>query len=134
MKQWALLNNSSFEYRAQQLFVDMRGYIIESDDRLFSTLHLKETAIFQWLPLLESLWDSLLSDEINDNSEVIFERMCPQTTTLPGMYDFSFIKAEWAGQMLIVWSITDITDTYETIAKEQQRRNEANIKDEQKLK
>lgn len=108
----------------QELFLDDDGYILESDDGLFSTETMWNNSIFDHFPLVESVYPSLIN---NIASEIKLNRVATGFDGLPGYYDFYFFREDDG----VRWEIHDLTEDYNDYEHEQQRRNEEAIQREE---
>ncbi len=113
---------------SQQLFLDEKGYIVESDDRIFPAWLFKERAVTEWLPFFESIFHILQSLSLRDQ-ELRFERVNPGMAPLTGYYDFSFLKVEMDNRIFIVWSVYDITALCLQEALRQQQINDGRLRE-----
>ena len=108
----------------QELLLDEDGFIMESDDGLFNTGHLIDDCLFDYFPLLESVFPSLVDRRV---SEVRLNRVATTFDDLPGYYDFLFFREEDG----IRWEIYDLTDDYNDYEQDQQERNEQALEQEE---
>jgi hypothetical protein len=113
---------------SQQILLDYRGNILDSNDHLFATTHLKDRSVADWLPFIESILPVIADPTFAPNTEITFRKVQTENYNLPGIYDFSFIKTSHPAQ--IIWNISDRTKHYVEVVKKQQRRNQAFIEQE----
>jgi hypothetical protein len=113
----------------QQLLLDEYGYIIESDDRIFTSFPFKERSVREWMPFLDSIYPVLKSLTLHDH-EIRFEKVFPDTDPLKGYYDFAFLKVELDNRIITVWSLYDVTEISIAKAIRQQKNNEKLLKNE----
>ncbi len=123
-------NSSEPEKKAalQQILIDMRGFILESTDTIFSTFPQRHRPVMEWSPFLESIFPALLSLNLR-SPEVNFPRIQSITNNISGLYDCSFMCVEWGdNQPIIVWNIMDYTADMEKVQHAQQFFNEIRIR------
>ncbi len=111
---------------SQLILLNNRGHVVASCDSIFSTVALRDKPASDWFPFIESIFDSLLSIEV-DHPEVRFSKVETHLDILPGSYDYTFTSVHLDGENYILWSIYDYTDLYDDFKKFQQRRNELEI-------
>ena len=129
-----MLNFAALQYFpkatvCQQLLLDEFGYIIESDDRIFTSFPYKEKSVREWMPFLDSIYPVLKSLTLHDH-EIRFEKVFPDTNPLKGYYDFAFLKVEMDNRIITVWSLFDVTEICIAKAIRQQQINENLLKNE----
>ena len=108
----------------QEIILDEDGYLLESDDGLFSTEGMWDDCLFDYFPLVESVFPSLIN---NRASEIKLNRVATTFEYLPGYYDFIFYREDDG----IRWEIHDLTDDYSEYREEQQNRNEEALRREE---
>ncbi len=113
----------------QQLLLDEAGYIIESDDRIFTSFPFKERSVREWLPFLDSIFPVLKSLTLHDH-EIRFEKVFPDASPLKGYYDFAFLKVALDSQIITVWTLYDVTEISMAKAIRQQKINESLLNNE----
>ncbi|MCB0705993.1 MAG: hypothetical protein KDC34_11810 [Saprospiraceae bacterium] len=109
----------------QLIRLNFSGAVIHSSNTLFAVpIDLNIVATF---PLLESIFQSLI--ESNTHSEA-YEYFAVETTFpgLDGFYDFRFVVLEEFGENVIDWTICDRTTYYRQIQADQQKNNEAKLR------
>lgn len=110
----------------QVILLNDEGYIVESCDTIFSTKNLRQQAIYEHIPFLESIFDSLKQLQ-PEASPIHFSKVEVPAKFLPGYYDFSFSRAYLEDVKGILWCIFDYTKLYIDLMKYQQRKNELEI-------
>ena len=112
----------------QQILMDWRGYILESTDTIFSTLHLKHYPATGWSHFLNSLFPVIQLLELS-SPEIFLPRISSITNSMDGIFDCSFMRVEWGdNDRIIVWNIIDYTDSLPKIQEAQQRLNEIRMR------
>ena len=112
----------------QQILMDWRGYILESTDTIFSTLHLKHFPATEWSDFLNSLFPVIQLLELS-SPEIYFPRISSITNNIEGIFDCSFMRVEWGdNDRVIVWNIIDYSDALPKIQEAQQRLNEIRMR------
>ena len=112
----------------QQILMDWRGYILESTDTIFSTLHLKHYPATEWSDFLNSLFPVIQLLELS-SLEIYFPRISSITNSVEGIFDCSFMRVEWGdNNKIIVWNILDYSDSLPKIQAAQQRLNEIRMR------
>lgn len=110
----------------QQILIDMQGFILDSSDTIFAVE--RHRPVTEWSHFLASILPSLKALKL-DSPEVHFPRIDSVADSLNGLYDCSFIFAEWEeGKSILVWNILDFTTSAQRIKSQQQRTNSAELK------
>ena len=110
----------------QQILIDTQGFILDSSDTIFTVE--RNRPVTEWSVFLASILPSLSSLK-RDSSEIHFPRIDSITNTLTGLYDCSFIFAEWEeGKWVLVWNIFDFSKSANQMQKRQQKLNSAALK------
>ena len=110
----------------QQILIDTQGFILDSSDTIFTVE--RNRPVTEWSVFLASILPSLTSLK-HDSSEIHFPRIDSITNTLSGLYDCSFILAEWEeGKWVLVWNIFDFSKSANGMQKRQQKLNSAALK------
>ena len=113
---------------SQQILIDMQGFILESSDTIFPVE--RHRPVTEWSHFLASILPSLKALRL-DSPEVHFPRIDSISDSLSGLYDCSFIFAEWEdGKLMLVWNIFDFTTSVSHIERRQQKANNRAIKQE----
>jgi hypothetical protein len=111
---------------SQQILIDMQGFILDSSDTIFSVE--RHRPVTEWSDFLASILPSLKTRQL-DSPEVHFPRIDSIAESLSGLYDCSFIFAEWEdGKLVLVWNIFDFTKSVNKIERRQQKANNIAIK------
>ncbi len=106
----------------------MQGFILDSSDTIFTVE--RNRPIIEWSLFLASILPALTSLQ-RDSAEIHFPRIDSITNTLTGLYDCSFIFAEWEeGKWVLVWNIFDFSKSANRMKKRQQKVNGAALKNE----
>lgn len=114
----------------QQILIDRQGFILDSSDTIFAVE--RNRPVIEWSLFLASILPSLTSLK-HDNAEIHFPRISSVADTLTGLYDCSFIFAEWEdGNWVLVWNIFDFSKSANLMQKKQQRINSSALKRELK--
>ena len=112
----------------QQILMDWRGYILESTDTIFPTLHLKHYPATEWSYFLNSLFPVIQLLELS-SPEIFLPRISSITNSIHGIFDCSFMRVEWGdNDRIIVWNIMDYSDALPKIQEAQQRLNEIRMR------
>ena len=112
----------------QQILVDNHGFVIESNDNIFSTFPQRHRPITEWSSFYESILPILQSMNLKSD-ELYLPRIQSITNTVFGLYDCSFMCVEWGeDQHVIVWNIIDKSADLYKIQKIQQTLNEIRIR------
>ena len=112
----------------QQILIDMQGFILDSSDTIFTVE--RNRPAMEWSLFLASILPSLSTLQ-RDSAEIHFPRIDSITNTLTGLYDCSFIFAEWEeGKWVLVWNIFDFSKSANRMQKRQQKANNAALKNE----
>ena len=110
----------------QQILIDMQGFILDSSDTIFTVE--RNRPAMEWSLFLASIMPSLSTLQ-RDSAEIHFPRIGSITNTLTGLYDCSFIFAEWEeGKWVLVWNIFDFSKSANRMKKRQQKANNAALK------
>jgi hypothetical protein len=116
---------------SQQILIDMQGFILDSSDTIFAVE--RHRPVTEWSLFLASILPSLKGLRL-DSPEVHFPRIDSIADSLSGLYDCSFIFAEWEdGKLMLVWNIFDFTKSANPIKRRQQTANNRAIKNELKF-
>ena len=109
----------------QQILMDWQGYIIESNDAIFSVdAHQPATS---WSNFLESVFPILQKMTLG-SAEIHFPRVNSVTNYLDGLFECTFMRVEWSdNDHVLVWNIFDHSDEYTQIQAIQQRANETRL-------
>ena len=112
----------------QQILMDWRGYILESTDTIFSTLHLKDYPATELSNFLSSLFPVIQLLELS-SPEIFLPRISSITNSIDGIFDCSFMRVEWGdNDRIIVWNIIDYSDALPKVQAAQQRLNEIRMR------
>ncbi|HHH50526.1 MAG TPA: hypothetical protein ENK52_06075, partial [Saprospiraceae bacterium] len=111
---------------SQLILLDECGYVTDSCDTIFATHQLRSQPIFEWFPIIESIFDELLQLNLNE-SELRFAKVEEPSSFLAGFYDFNFSKVFFQNKEQILWSIYDFTNLYKDFLQYQQKLNEIQI-------
>jgi hypothetical protein len=107
----------------QQILIDMQGFILDSSDTIFAVE--RHRPVTEWSLFLASIMPSLKALKL-DSPEIHFPCIDTITDSLSGLYDCSFIFAEWEeGKWVLVWNIFDFTKSANRLQKRQQQVNDA---------
>ena len=110
----------------QQILIDMQGFIIDSSDTIFAVE--RHRPVTEWSLFLASILPSLKALKL-DSPEVHFPRIDTISESMSGLYDCSFIFAEWGdGKLVLVWNIFDFTKSAVRIRNRQQKANNTALK------
>ncbi len=106
----------------------MQGFILDSSDTIFAVERTRP--VTEWSHFLASILPSLKKLQLN-SPEVHFPRIASIAESLNGLYDCSFIFAEWEdGKLMLVWNIFDFTKSANSIERRQQKSNNKAIEGE----
>ena len=119
-------NTPTNKHFRQLILLNTDVQFVKSDDVIFSTENIKDTAFEKWFPCLESIYENLRNLKPEDG-ELIYSRIVCPAEFLPGSYDFSFAKKRLDGREYILWSIYDYSVIYSHLTKYQQLKNEKDI-------
>lgn len=110
----------------QQILIDMQGFILDSSDTIFAVE--RHRPVTEWSHFLASILPSLKTLRL-DSPEVHFPKIDSIANSLSGLYDCSFIFAEWEdGKLMLVWNIFDFTKSAKRLINRQQKLNSNAIK------
>ena len=112
---------------SQLILLDEHGYVTDSCDTIFPTHQIRSKPIFEWFPIIESIFSELLLLNLNE-SELRFAKVEKPSNFLSGFYDFNFSKVIFKNKEQILWSIYDFTNLYKDFIAYQQRINEIEIR------
>jgi hypothetical protein len=108
----------------QQLMLDERFYIVDSDDGIFHAEPYRISAATEWSSFFASIQGELRKLTL-ESPELRFERVETVTDFLHGIFDCTFMLAEWGGgDPVLVWTIHDYSDQFQRLQAQQQSRNE----------
>ncbi|MEO0044700.1 MAG: hypothetical protein RL329_4149 [Bacteroidota bacterium] len=110
----------------QRIVLNAQGYILESDDGIFSTTDYRNNSLLVYSPFLESIFDSVCKLELNA-PELFFPRVETLLDTVPGVYNCSFECIGGGYFREFEWLIYDITQPSEPQRAIQQAANERSI-------
>jgi hypothetical protein len=111
----------------QRIVLNAQGYILESDDGIFSTADYRNNSLLVYSPFLESIFDSVCKlDE--RSSELFFPRVETLLGTVTGVYNCSFECIVGGYFREFEWLIYDVTQPYEQERAIQQSKNEQSIR------
>lgn len=115
----------------QQILIDMQGFILDSSDTIFAVE--RHRPVTEWSHFLASILPALKGLKL-DSPEIHFPRIESVANSTNGLYDCSFIFAEWEdGKLMLVWNIFDFTKSAKRLKRRQQKINDAAIKQQLKL-
>ena len=124
----AQLQTNTQKTAHQQILIDLRGFILESTDTIFSTFPQRHRPVQEWSFFLESMFPTLLSLNLH-SPELHLPNIQSITNNIIGLYDCSFMCVEWCdNQPIIVWNILDNTANMKHIQKAQQLFNEIRMR------
>jgi hypothetical protein len=110
----------------QQVLIDMQGFILDSSDTIFAVE--RHRPITEWSLFVASILPSLKARHL-DSPEIYFPRIETIADSFGGLYDCSFIFAEWEdGKRMLVWNIYDFSKSVERIGKTQQKSHNQAIR------
>jgi hypothetical protein len=110
----------------QQILIDMQGFILDSSDTIFAVE--RHRPVTEWSLFLASIMPSLTTLKL-DSPEIHFPRIDSISDSISGLYDCSFIFAEWEdGKLVLVWNIFDFSKSASRMANRQQKVNSAALK------
>jgi hypothetical protein len=114
----------------QQIMLDKGGYVIENNGKIINVNKYKGKSLVNVFPFLESIFNNLLSLELND-PEIRFKSVEYAFDGKLGLYNYSFIRIQLGtDDHILLWSITNITSKMELI---KERRIKKNLLDELEL-
>lgn len=119
----------------QQILLDKNGYIIESNDTIFSTTSLRHRPIAEWSTFLSSFFDQVKNMRL-DSPEIVVNRVETITDFMSEkLFDCSFMRVEWDdSDAVFVWSIFDYpTDWLKSLRLQQQIFNNHSLAQEPKI-
>lgn len=105
---------------SQQVLIDLQGHILESDDCIFSTLELRHEPVSDWCPFMESVFPAIVDLKM-DIEEIYFPCIHYAYEMIDGIFDVAFMRVQWCGEPIIVWSIFDKTTHYLALQAQQQK-------------
>lgn len=111
----------------QVILLDENATIVESCDSIFNTQDLHNTPVTEWLPFIESIFDSLIKIKVG-TPELLFTKVQEPYKDLPGFYDFSFVPVSIQGKKHILWTIFDYTSVYKAVQQFQQLHHDLEIR------
>jgi hypothetical protein len=112
--------------RCQQILMDMQGTILDSSDTIFAVE--RHRPVTEWSHFLASILPILKNLRL-DSPEIHFPRIETLGESLNGLYDCSFISAEWEeGKLVLVWNIFDLTKSANVLERRQQKLQNGIIK------
>ena len=115
----------------QQMLIDRQGFILDSSDTIFAVE--RNRPVTEWSLFLASILPSLTSLQ-HDTTEIHFPRISSVADTLTGLYDCSFIFAEWEdGNWVLVWNIFDFSKSANRMQQYQQRLNDMALQRQLKM-
>jgi hypothetical protein len=110
----------------QQILMDMQGTIIDSTDTIFAVE--RHRPVTEWSHFLASILPTLKNLRL-DSPEIHFPRIETLSESLSGLYDCSFISAEWEdGKLVLVWNIFDLSKSANLLERRQQKLQNGIIK------
>jgi hypothetical protein len=113
---------------SQQILIDWEGFIIESNDTIFSTFPHRHRPVMEWSSFIESIFPVLHTLEL-DSEEIVLTRIDSITNTATGLFDCSFMRVEWGDSPhVFVWNIFDSRLELPLLRQQQQRFNEIQIR------
>lgn len=110
----------------QLILLDLEGKVVQSCNAIFDTADYITKSIKGHIPLLESIFDTILEHELG-KPDILFSKIENPSKHLQGFYDFTFSKVMVNNQSYILWSIYDFTALYLDLISYQQRYNELEI-------
>jgi hypothetical protein len=112
--------------KCQQILMDMQGTILDSSDTIFAAE--RHRPVTEWSHFLASILPTLKNLRL-DSPEIHFPRIETLGESLSGLYDCSFISAEWEdGKLVLVWNIFDLTKSANVLERRQQKSQNRIIK------
>ncbi|MDZ7877014.1 MAG: hypothetical protein U5L45_05055 [Saprospiraceae bacterium] len=122
------LHTSKKPQKCQQILMDMQGIILDSSDTIFAVE--RHRPLTEWSHFLASILPTLNNLKL-DSPEIYFPNIDTLGESLSGLYDCSFISAEWEeGKLVLVWNILDLTKS-ESLLKRRQQKSQDRIIEEQ---
>lgn len=117
----------------QKLTLDSRGYLINSDDKIFDTSSLKRKPVTEWSFFIESLFPTFLELGKSDVEHLSFE-VESDMSFLKGffLYNFRYLRKP-DGEFSIEWHISDRSHEMDEIKRTQQLFNETEIKKQKRM-
>lgn len=110
----------------QQILIDMQGFILDSSDTIFAVE--RHRPVTEWSLFLASIMPSLTTLKL-DSPEIHFPRIDSISDSISGLFDCSFIFAEWEdGKLVLVWNIFDFSKSATGMKNRQQKANSAALK------
>jgi hypothetical protein len=117
-------NDEPTPEQTQEILMDVNGRILSSDDQIFSTVpFLRKDHLLDAFPLLDSIFDSLLSMSAHDPA-LCFKAVSPTYPGMSGFFDFEFQRSFLDSDLHIHWLIHDFTSFYKRNRLHQQQTNE----------
>ena len=110
----------------QRIVLNAQGYILESDDNIFSTVAYRNNSLLVYSPFLESIFDSVCRLEVH-SGELFFPRVETLLDSVTGVYNCSFECIVGGYCREFEWLIYDITLPYEPLRAMQQSCHEQSI-------
>lgn len=112
----------------QQILIDTHGFILESEDTIFSTFPQRHRPLMEWSSFFESIFPTLLELDLRSH-EFFLPRIQSITDNVFGLFDCSFMCVEWGdNQNIIVWNIVDNSANIQKIQQTQQTLNEIRLR------
>jgi hypothetical protein len=112
--------------KCQQILMDMQGTILDSSDTIFAVE--RNRPVTEWSHFLASILPTLKNLRL-DSPEIHFPRIETLGESLSGLYDCSFISAEWEeGKLVLVWNIFDLSRSATILERRQQKSQNRIIK------
>ncbi len=87
----------------QQLLLDQQGYIIESNDCLFSTFPQRHFPVTDWSPFVASIFQSLW--HLPNHQELAYPKVESTLDGLQGVHSYLFSKIYYNDTPAILWTI-----------------------------
>lgn len=115
------------DYSNQLILMDLSGKIVQSCNSLFETYMFESKSIVKEIPFLESIFH-IVKTRLPGSPEIIFKKVEKPFYLLQGIYDFVFETLNINNQLLILLRIFDKSSFYNRLIKNQQQRNESEIK------
>jgi hypothetical protein len=113
------LNTRKQSKKCQQILMDMQGIILDSSDTIFAVE--RHRPVTEWSHFLASILPMLKTMRL-DSPEIHFPHIETLGESLCGLYDCSFISAEWGeGKLVLVWNIFDLTKSANLLKRRQQK-------------
>jgi hypothetical protein len=113
----------------QQILLNQDGYIIESNDTIFSTQSLRHQPVGEWSMFISSFFNEIRKLQL-DSPELLVKRVETVTDfTVGKLFDCSFMRVQWNdSDSVFVWTIFDYpAEIFKSIRQQQQFVNTTSI-------